>query len=102
MRHQFFLGCLFLLIGFTPQPRWVEQSYFYRLYFSPRCKYSMKIADAWEHFKQEKMTSMWNCQDMLCRFPTPTLMIFNHHTIEDIHVGSDAILEFIQQFNNEV
>jgi hypothetical protein len=34
---------------------------------------------------------------MVCRFPTPTLIVFEDNAIQDIHVGSDTIMNFIHE-----
>jgi hypothetical protein len=38
---------------------------------------------------------MWDCELMVCRYPTPTLFVFKGNSIDDIHLGSHAILSVI-------
>lgn len=97
MRNQLLISSLFLLFLLTPNSRVSSSIKFYRLYYGSRCPYSLRIMDAWNQFNDQHSTASWDCHQMVCRFPTPTLIVFENNTIQDIHVGSDTIMNFIHE-----
>jgi hypothetical protein len=97
MRNQLIIVSLFLLFIINPYSQDLSTRYFFRLYHSSRCKYSLRIIDAWNQFSDEYETSSWDCYQQVCRYPTPTLIVFKSNTIQDIHVGSEAILTFFHE-----
>ncbi len=97
MRIQLKVMSMFMLLLLQPSLAVTKDVIAYRLYYGSNCPYSKLILLNWHDFATHHPSSMWDCELMICRYPTPTLLVFKGNAIEDIHLGSNAILSVINQ-----
>jgi hypothetical protein len=95
MRIHLKVMSLFMLLLFQPSSPVKSDVYTFRLYYGSNCPYSKLILLNWHDFATHHPSSMWDCELMVCRYPTPTLFVFKGNSIDDIHLGSHAILSVI-------